>query len=255
MASPVSKPRSASHESSAPSQISSTDMGYGSRYGPWKYTILPEPRLASELARLSSATRVGNADCVSLQPCPNPEEASQDRYVVQDWQLAGGVWRFAAIFDGKPTFSFSEHTGDDVFAIPGHAGAEMADHTVQNLPSHVRDALEAFVKAGVQKENASYSSDISIVLSKAISEFDDASLAELQSLFPGGLEEIATLSDKEISNIVNSPENLPKVVRGMRGTTALLSLVDPSGENLWVASLGDCQAGKSLVSIRFQVQD
>jgi len=30
----------------------------------------------------------------------------------------------------------------------------------------------------------------------------------------------------------------------MQGSTVLVSLVDPEGLNLWVCSLGDCQAGE-----------
>jgi pyruvate dehydrogenase phosphatase len=79
-----------------------TDMGWGDRFGPFAYTLLSEPDVSSELARLSGATHVANVHCVTFQPCPNPEERSQDRYVVQDWALADGVWKFLAVFDGAP---------------------------------------------------------------------------------------------------------------------------------------------------------
>jgi hypothetical protein len=64
-----------------------------------------EPRLSRELARLADARNVHDVHCASLQPCPNPDERSQDRYVVQDWEVAGAgdgvVWRFMAVLDGE----------------------------------------------------------------------------------------------------------------------------------------------------------
>ena len=105
---------------------------------------------------------------------------------------------------------------------------------------------------------------------KAISEVDDAITRDIVGLFPGGPEQtpgcqivdarslatqirqIEELSDDEIHAIVNDMQaggvNNAKVLRGMRGSTVLVSLVDPSGRNLWVASLGDCQAGSGCFS-------
>jgi len=76
-----------------------TDMGWPG-YGPWTYTSLSEPLLTSELARLSGAKSIGKTDCVSFQPCLNPDQRNQDRYVVVDWELSNGTWQFRGIFDG-----------------------------------------------------------------------------------------------------------------------------------------------------------
>ena len=81
-------------------QRKTTDMGWPEE-GLWWYTPLPEPYLSSELARLAEARTHGDTDSVSFQPCPNPEEASQDRFVIEDWSLAGGNWSFRAVFDGQ----------------------------------------------------------------------------------------------------------------------------------------------------------
>jgi pyruvate dehydrogenase phosphatase len=106
---------------------------------------------------------------------------------------------------------------------------------------------------------------------RAISEVDDAITRDIVGLFPAGpkyppselvgaglgglvpqIRQIEELSDDQIDAIVNDMEsggvNNAKVLRGLRGSTALVSLVDPSGENLWVASLGDCQAGSFYFS-------
>jgi hypothetical protein len=78
-----------------------TDMGWPEEGAEWWYTVLPEPVLSSELARLSFANSYGDTDAVTFQPCPNPEQSSQDRFVIKDWPLANGTWSFRAVFDGQ----------------------------------------------------------------------------------------------------------------------------------------------------------
>ncbi|KAI0066214.1 protein serine/threonine phosphatase 2C [Artomyces pyxidatus] len=195
-------------------------MGWPAAGQLWTFRKLAEPRLTAELARLSGATIIGTAHCVSFQPCPNPEEASQDRYVVQEWHVGGRTWRFAAIFDG-------------------HAGHEMADHAMIHLPALLQKALQASLEGwGDTTEPGT----ISHIMSRSISEFDEEATSDILKMFPGGEEELSKLTDQEISDIINTEENSPKVVRCMRGTTVLVSLIDPLGRDFWVASLGDCQA-------------
>lgn len=77
-----------------------TDMGYSGQ-GPWAYRILQDPSLTKELARMSSAKSYHNGvDLTSLQPCPSYITQSQDRYVVEEWDLPDGVWKFNGVFDG-----------------------------------------------------------------------------------------------------------------------------------------------------------
>jgi len=57
---------------------------------------------------------------------------------------------------------------------------------------------------------------------------------------------LTELPTDEIKRLINDHssggENYAKVIRSICGTTALIGLVDPDKENLWVANLGDCQA-------------
>jgi pyruvate dehydrogenase phosphatase len=64
------------------------------------YTVLAEPQLSAELLRCANPQTFGATDVVSMQPCPNPSERSQDRFVVVEWALADGTWRFHAVCDG-----------------------------------------------------------------------------------------------------------------------------------------------------------
>jgi pyruvate dehydrogenase phosphatase len=85
------------------------------------------------------------------------------------------------------------------------------------------------------------------VIQAALTEFDEALVADLQALIPGNAETLAKMGDDEIKTIINDGdggENNVKVLRCMRGCTALVALVGPERENLWIANLGDCQAGE-----------
>lgn len=80
-----------------------------------------------------------------------------------------------------------------------------------------------------------------------MTSFDDAIAADVLDLFPGGLDSLSDISDKQIQATINDlhrgGDNYKKARLCMYGTTALVALVDPDHENLWLANLGDCQAG------------
>ncbi|KAF7376018.1 Serine/threonine protein phosphatase 2C [Mycena sanguinolenta] len=174
------------------------------------YTSLAEPQLSAELARCARPQSIGRADTVSIQPCATPSERSQDRFLVADWLISDHIWHFHAVFDG-------------------HAGHECVDHVVAALPAVVHDALVAGLASGPL--------DVPELLRKAIADVDARMGQDLQDLFPGGLD---GLSDDEIAATINDNGlNSAKVLRCMRGSTVLVAL--HSGDDVWVASLGDCQ--------------
>ncbi|KAG2150804.1 protein serine threonine phosphatase 2C [Suillus clintonianus] len=197
-------------------------LGFPSGYGPWTYRAVPEPLVSSELARLASAHVINGktttTSCVSLQPSPDPEERSQDRFVVLDWD----GWSFSAVFDG-------------------HGGEEAVDYVVEELPLLIHAALtKALTDAGTAPLAPSI---VSALLQSSIQAVDDTLTDGVKHLFPDEAA-LAALTDEQIKSTINGPTNPNNlaIVRCMRGTTALVSLVDPKKENLWVASLGDCQA-------------
>jgi pyruvate dehydrogenase phosphatase len=85
------------------------------------------------------------------------------------------------------------------------------------------------------------------ILTVAITSFDAAIAGDVLDLFGGALEALEARTDDEIRRVINdfdgSGENYKKARLCMYGTTALVALVDPAHENLWVAGLGDCEAG------------
>ena len=76
-------------------------------------------------------------------------------------------------------------------------------------------------------------------MKSSIEAFDKSIVDDLMAILPSNLED---LEDEEAEKIANDERNAQTILRCMRGSTALIILVDPSRENLWVANLGDCQA-------------
>jgi pyruvate dehydrogenase phosphatase len=88
------------------------------------------------------------------------------------------------------------------------------------------------------------------LLSNAITAFDDAIAGDVLELLLGGIESLPSRTDEEIQVVVNDLGNgrgngsyYQKARLCLYGTTALVALVDPAHENLWVANHGDCEAG------------
>ncbi|KAJ4485296.1 protein serine threonine phosphatase 2C [Lentinula aciculospora] len=189
----------------------------------------------------------GAVHFASLQP--HPEKHSQDRLVVEQWDLGErGSWRFRAVFDGHAN------------------GDETVDYVFSSLPSKVKSSLSA-----LPVSHCTDVETVSSLLQETISAIDDSIKQGVLELFPSS-DYIERLSDDEIRTIVNdhsisndtghmaevtvpSPTgptalankyvgrgwNNIKVTRAMRGTTVLIVLIGPDG-GMWTASLGDCQA-------------
>ncbi|KAF9051003.1 protein serine/threonine phosphatase 2C [Hymenopellis radicata] len=174
----------------------------------FKYTLLDTLQISEELTRLASPLSYGSTDAITFQPCSKPEEVSQDR--------------FQAIFDG-------------------HAGHETVDYALEALPAVIKYALSKLLANGSQAEPVA----ISQMLIDAVRSFDESIAQALYDLFPD-VDTLLKLSDDDVQSIINDSDrggNVSAVVlRCMRGTTALISLFDAASNNLWVASLGDCQA-------------
>lgn len=199
-----------------------TDLGWGPGAGPWNYRKVTEPALSSILATVANTTTIGSVDIIDFQP--QTKQSTEDRHVVQTWDLRNGTWKLLAVFDG-------------------HAGSETVKHVAASLPRQLQSALIDFL---VESEWRIDPVSISKILSKAIVSYDDSLTKDLYDLFPGGIEGLRKLSDDEVKAIIHDSAtggvNHAKVARCMHGSTVLVSLIDPNHDNIWVASLGDCQA-------------
>lgn len=137
-----------------------------------------------------------------------------------------------------------------LIAIQGHGGHEVADLALSTLPGLVTNALD---QASATSVGRLIPNDVSRILSEQIVAFDAKIASDIKDLFPSDLSAIENMHPNEISAIINDSDiegsNHAKIVRGMRGSTALLALVDKWRENLWIANLGDCQAGGILYEL------
>lgn len=113
---------------------------------------------------------------------------------------------------------------------------------MEKLPPLIKKALEGALEQSTPVD----SNILQGIVSSAIKSYDQAIGDDFLSIFPNGLE---NLNEEEIKKIVNDHDsggiNHKKAILCMRGCTALISIIDPAKENLWVWNLGDCQAGKA----------
>ncbi|KAJ6552557.1 phosphatase 2C-like domain-containing protein [Mycena sp. CBHHK59/15] len=196
---------------------------------PRAYYLLDEPEIWQAFQGLADPQSVlldpvhgRRGDVTNFQP--SPAALTQDRYVVKQLNIHGRMWVLTGVFDG-------------------HLGDETVDHVAHHLPIIIQEFLQdAFRKDPLQRVSPAF---ISGLFSRSIIAFDDAIAGDILKLF-GGAERLARYTDQEIREIVNDQEkggdNYKKARLCMYGTTALVALIDPEYENLWVANLGDCQA-------------
>lgn len=127
----------------------------------------------------------------------------------------------------------------------GHLGVTTVEHVAHQLPIIVRDFLREALEDDPSKRLTS--AFVSSLLSRSITSVDEAITADVLNLFHGGIDGLSKYSDEEIRLKMNDPSdggaNFKKARLCMYGTTALVALVDPQRENLWIANVGDCQAG------------
>ena len=100
--------------------------------------------------------------------------------------------------------------------------------------------------SGLSLEKLQDPAEVSRILLESTTSFDRAIAGDILRLFPGGVEALADMPQSMIQAIINrntDPQFLKNARLCMYGTTALAALVDPDHKNLWVANVGDCQAG------------
>ena len=206
-------------------------------------------KLAKPERTVFDAARGRLADAIAFQPCLR--YSSQDRFVMQQIEVHGQRWTFTGVFDGA-FCSFVTHARAPIRALlAGHLGDATVAHTAHHLPIIVKEFLHKVITGpAAPAPGADFMREL---LSDAITAFDNAIAGDVLELFPGGIASLADRTDEEIQEVVNdfgdgrgAGANYQKARLCLYGTTALVALVDPAHENLWVANLGDCEAGTSM---------
>ncbi|KAF8907859.1 phosphatase 2C-like domain-containing protein [Gymnopilus junonius] len=177
--------------------------------------------LRLELAQLSAASVTCGAHTVAFQP-RNTKYPTEDRCLIEEWELPNGNWKFIGVFDGHG------------------AGHEAVDFVVETLPGIIKASLTSEIEAS----DIILTSAIERILVQCISEVDDRIKDDFCKFFPGGPDQISKLSSDEIKTVIRDPEtgySFVQIMRARTGTTAIVAVIDPS-KSLHIASLGDCDA-------------
>ncbi|KAI0356170.1 protein serine/threonine phosphatase 2C [Trametes cingulata] len=205
--------------------FATTDMDRG---GPerWTYRMLQEPALGKELTRLATPHTMGDVDAVSLQPCKSWHYRSQDRHKVEEWALPDGSWTYAAVFDG-------------------HMNHDTVDHISAALGPYLKDSLAAALRS--RPSSSALPSLVSGIVKHALEYLDGRLVSDFLNLFPSTEpQKLRALEASRVKQLLRdtSGENsgYRRTARAFGGTTALVSLVDPTKSHLWVGNVGDCVA-------------
>ncbi|KAF5361324.1 hypothetical protein D9757_015172 [Collybiopsis confluens] len=136
---------------------------------------------------------------------------SEDRYVVEKWNMFGESWTFAAVFDG-------------------HAGSEAVDFVLQELPGVLKTSLLS--KIGGNQPTALNNAEIAGLLSQAIVNVDTRILDDFKSLLPEDLGHVSA------DDAALAFKDRIEVLRAVSGTTATVALIDPFNI-VHIGSVGD----------------
>lgn len=123
--------------------------------------------------------------------------------------------------------------------LDGHAGPDCSDHAIEALPPKVQQAVQ---RLSWESWGCPYSSDDSIcqALAKAMKAFDDDLIERVKVLFGGTEASLQALSDREVQDIIGTPENNLAARRAQKGSTAVVVIT--VGRHVWSANIGDCSA-------------
>ena len=143
------------------------------------------------------------------------------------------------------------------FIHTGHGGHDTVNYISEAIPARVQSSLRSLLVRIPPTSLADLQDPISRILRDAIIDTDRTLTSEFARLFPQNADALARMSDRTVNAILNSASihnvngsssssgGTPLALkRCMQGSTALMTLVDPSGKHMWMANLGDCRAGE-----------
>src|SRR6266702_3401129 len=108
----------------------------------------------------------------------------------------------------------------------------------------IRQALDLLLRSSRGRVSPSA---VSGVLSDCIVKFDHSITTDFTRMFPGGPDGLQRMTGAQIRRLfqdrTSGSQNLAAATRCLQGSTALVTITDPAKHNLWIANLGDCQAG------------
>ena len=135
----------------------------------------------------------------------------------------------------------------------GHYTDELSSYSAEVLPQQLCDRISRNISSG---DAADLSTVVEEALVKGIEDFDASLLDDVLKHFPQGADtdwdDPLWDDPAEVFEIFGFSREDPVFVAARRtivGATALVGFIDREKKNLWVASLGDSEAGRSRPSL------
>ena len=139
---------------------------------------------------------------------------------------------------------------------PGHLSDELSDHAAKVLPQQLCERIAS----NVEQSPSDLFAAVEEALTKGIEDFDASLIDAVYKLFPDGAA--TDWSDEywkgpfyvyERIGRSKEDERFRSVRRAVVGTTALVAFVDKDSKYVWVASLGDSEAGERMFASPLEV--
>ncbi len=139
---------------------------------------------------------------------------------------------------------FRLRQGARLEAYLGHVGHATVEHAARVLPAMIKQALDMHLRSS--RGHVSPSA-VTGLLSDCIVKFDHSITTDFTRIFPGGPDGLQRMTGAQIRRLfhdrMSGSQNLAAAVRCLQGCTVLVAITDPAKQNLWIANLGDSQAG------------
>ncbi|KAF9028062.1 protein serine/threonine phosphatase 2C [Hymenopellis radicata] len=150
--------------------------------------------------------------------------------------------------DRTSVFEFEQGTMISIF--DGHLSSEVSEYASQNLPKAIAARISADMGPSL---------DIPHIMKTAIEEFDSSLLRNFTKLFDEG-EDFSheKWNDKsEIYRVVGyrGDQTFTDARLAIVGSTALVAFINRARTHVWVASLGDSDAGNRDISVCGRLQE
>ncbi|KAL1949344.1 hypothetical protein VTO73DRAFT_8225 [Trametes versicolor] len=180
--------------------------------------------------RITSKYWAGTMEPLGAQwVCFQPKDTEcQDRVAVEQWDIAGDRWLFAAVFDG-------------------HFGSTTADYTGRMLPTRLRGRIYSLMLRQLHNKKLdrtnihAVQAKFTAILKEQIEHFDREIGETLQQLCPTPEK----LTEEQARHLIERHKEA--IDCAFEGTTLALALVNVDQRFMWAAGLGDSTVALSTI--------
>ncbi|KAI0368705.1 protein serine/threonine phosphatase 2C [Pilatotrama ljubarskyi] len=175
-------------------------------------------------AYIGSKSNIHNVHTVTFQP--KGIATTQDRVVVDRWEICGQYYLFLGVFDG-------------------HSGSRAAHYASEMLPTLIRRKLRTFINSvggKLDRDNiAQNEPKVTSLLKREVQKFDKSIGDALQQICPRPWE----LTEDEARRLIE--EHSEVIERAFSGTTVALAIINLNERFMWAVGLGDSTVGLCVV--------